>query len=205
MSSLTATPKGAATRETILDRAYGIACANGLEGLSIAPLADAVGMSKSGVFAHFGSREGLQLAVLDSAAERFGQAVLVAALSRPRGLPRLRAIMHNWFEWVRSTAGGCVLLGAASEYDDRRGPLRDRVLLNDGRWRTALRRAIDLAVECGHLEPGDGDQRVFELYAIALAVHHDAGLYGYDAARRHGDAAVERWFASRVIPAPSPR
>lgn len=198
MSTLTATPKGAATREAILDRAYAIACANGLEGLSIAPLADAVGMSKSGVFAHFGSREGLQLAVLDSAAERFGQAVLVAALPEPRGLPRLRAMMRNWFEWVRTTAGGCVLLGAATEYDDRRGPLRDRVLHNDRRWRDALRRAIDLAVEAGHLAPGDSDQRVFELYAIALAVHHDAGLYGYEVARRHGDAAVERWFAARV-------
>jgi AcrR family transcriptional regulator len=204
MIHLTATPKGAATREAILDQAYSIACANGLEGLSIAPLADAVGMSKSGVFAHFGSREGLQLAVLDSAAERFGEAVLVAALSRPRGLPRLRAIMHYWFDWVRSTSGGCVLLGAATEYDDRRGPLHDRVLRNDRRWRDALRRAIELAVDVGHLEPGDSEQRVFELFAIALGVHHDAGLYGYDSARRHGDAAVERWIASHA-PSDCPR
>ncbi len=204
MSSLTATPKGVTTRATILDRAYGIACASGLEGLSIAPLADAVGMSKSGVFAHFGSREGLQLAVLDDAAERFGNAVLVPALSQPRGRPRLRAIMHDWFEWVRTTTGGCVLLGAATEYDDRRGPLRDRVLHNDRRWRTELGRAIEQAVEAGHLAAGDGEQRVFELYAIALAVHHDAGLYGYEPARRHGEAAVDRWFALHASP-DSPR
>ena len=194
MSTLTATPKGAATRETIIDRAYAIACANGLEGLSIAPLADAVGMSKSGVFAHFGSREGLQLAVLDSAAERFGNAVLIPALSRPRGLPRLRAIMHNWFEWVRSTTGGCVLLGAATEYDDRDGPLHDRVLQNDRRWRTELRRTIEQSVDAGNLAPGDADQRVFELYGIALAVHHDAGFYGFESARERGETAVERWF-----------
>lgn len=194
MSTLTATTKGAATRETIIDRAYGIACANGLEGLSIAPLADAVGMSKSGVFAHFGSREGLQLAVLDAAAERFGNAVLVPALSQPRGLPRLRAVMHHWFEWVRNTAGGCVLLGAASEYDDRHGPLRDCVLRNDRRWRDELHRTLAQAVEAGHLAPGDSRQRVFELYAIALAVHHDAGLFGFERARAHGEAAVERWF-----------
>ena len=108
MSNLTATSKGAATREVILDRAYGIASQSGLEGLSIGPLAQVVGMSKSGVFAHFGSREDLQLAVLDSAATRFGEMVLVASLSEPRGLPRLRAIMRNWFEWVRTTVGGCI-------------------------------------------------------------------------------------------------
>lgn len=200
MSSLTATSKGAATRETIVDRAYAIACANGLEGLSIAPLAEAVGMSKSGVFAHFGSREGLQLAVLDGAAERFGNSVLIPALAQPRGLPRLRAIMRNWFEWVRNTAGGCVLLGAASEYDDRHGPLRDRVLHNDRRWRDGLRRTIAQAVDAGHLAPGDAGQRVFELYAIALAVHHDAGLYGFEPAREHGEAAVERWFVLHAPP-----
>src|SRR3546814_2822550 len=82
MSSLTATSKGAATREAILDRAYDIARFAGIEGLSIGPLAQAVGMSKSGVFAHFGSREDLQLAVLEFAATRFGEFVLVEALDR---------------------------------------------------------------------------------------------------------------------------
>ncbi len=195
MTGLTATAKGVSTREAIVGRAYAIACANGLEGLSIAPLAEAVGMSKSGVFAHFGSREGLQLAVLEEAAGRFIDSVLIPALSQPRGLPRLHAIMHNWFEWARNDAGGCVLLGAATEYDDRHGPLRDRVLQNDRRWRDELRRTIGQAVEEGHLAPGDAGQRVFELYAIALAVHHDAGLYGFAPARDHGEAAVERWFA----------
>lgn len=200
MSSPTVTAKGAATHEAILDRAYAIACAGGLEGLSIAPLAQAVGMSKSGVFAHFGSREGLQLAVLDSAAERFGTAVLIAALSQPRGLPRLRAIMRNWFDWVRGSAGGCVLLGAATEFDDRRGPVRDRVLANDRRWRAELQRTIQQAVDAGHLRAGDSGQYVFELFAIALAVHHDAGLYGFDTAHRQGVAAVERWFAAHASP-----
>ncbi len=204
MSNLTATSKGLATRETILDQAYETACANGLEGLSIAPLAQAVGMSKSGVFAHFGSREGLQLAVLDNAAERFGRAVLIPALSQPRGLPRLRAILHNWFEWVRHTAGGCVLLGAASEYDDRHGPLRDQVLRNDQRWRAELQRAIQQAVDIGELPAGDTGQYVFELYAVALAVHHDAGLYGYQAALRRGDQAVQRWLTALASQPPSP-
>lgn len=197
MNALTATPKGAATRETILDRAYEIARFAGIEGLSLGPLAQAVGMSKSGVFAHFGSREELQLAVLQSAAKRFGEYVLMAALSQPRGLPRLRAIMRNWFEWVRGNSdGGCVLLGSVAEYDDRPGALRDKVVANEQRWRDALRRAVEQAIECGHLRPGDARQYVFELYAIPLAVHHQAGLFGDDVAMGHGEHAVDRWFAT---------
>src|SRR5688572_32716048 len=99
MTTVTATTKGAATREAIIERAYEIARFAGVEGLSIGPLAQAVGMSKSGVFAHFGSREDLQLAVIESAAMRSGEAVLLPALKEPRGLPRLRAVMHHWFEW----------------------------------------------------------------------------------------------------------
>ncbi|WP_242103925.1 MULTISPECIES: TetR/AcrR family transcriptional regulator [unclassified Lysobacter] len=196
MNALTATPKGAATRETILDRAYEIARFAGIEGLSLGPLAQAVGMSKSGVFAHFGSREELQLAVLQSAATRFGEYVLIAALSQPRGLPRLRAIMRNWFEWGRLEAGGCVLVGSVSEYDDRPGPLRDQVLHNEQRWRSELQRAAQLAIDCGHLRDGDTDQYAFELYAMPLAMLHEAGLFGYERARRHGDAALERWIAA---------
>ena len=198
MSSLTATPKGAATRDAIVDRAYEIARFAGVEGLSIGPLARAVGMSKSGVFAHFGSREDLQRAVIEAAATRFGEAVFMPALAQPRGLPRLRAIMHNWFEWVRGNTGGCVLLGSVTEYDDRPGPLRDQVLQNEQRWRDLLGRAIQLAIDCGHLRDGDTGQYAFELYAFPLAVHHEAGLFGFDLARRHGEAAVERWFAAHA-------
>ena len=196
MNSLPATFKGASTREGIIDRAYEMARAAGLEGLSIGTLAQAVGMSKSGVFAHFGSREALQLAVLDSAATRFGESVLIAALSQPRGLPRLRAIMRNWFEWGRHAAGGCVLVGSVTEYDDRPGVIRDQVLHNEQRWRDALQRAAQLAIDCGHLRDGDTDQYAFELYAIPLAMVHESGLFGYERARRHGDAALERWIAA---------
>lgn len=198
MSTLTATSKGVATRDAIVDRAYEIARVSGVEGLSIGPLAQAVGMSKSGVFAHFGSREELQLAVIESAATRFGEAVLIPALSKPRGLPRLRAIMENWFEWIRGNAGGCVLMGSVTEYDDRPGPLRDRVVQNEQRWRDMLRHAIGLAIESGQLRAGDAEQYAFELYAYPLAVHHDAGLFGYEQARRRGDIAVERWLAAHA-------
>lgn len=201
MNALTATSKGIATRDAIIDKAYDIARFAGIEGLSIAPLAQAVGMSKSGVFAHFGSREELQLAVLVSAGTRFAEFVLGAALSQPRGLPRLRALMRNWFEWGRLESGGCVLVASVSEYDDRPGLLRDQVLRNEQRWRRELQRAAQLAIDCGHLRDGDTDQYAFELYAIPLAMLHEAGLFGYDHARRHGDNALERWFA---VHAPSP-
>ena len=196
MNALTATSKGAATREAILERAYEMARFAGIEGLSLGPLSQAVGMSKSGVFAHFGSREELQLAVLEAAAARFGEYVLIAALPQPRGLPRLRAIMRNWFEWGRLEAGGCVLVGSVSEYDDRPGPLRDLVVRNEQRWRSELQRAAQLAIDCGHLRDGDTDQYAFELYAMPLAMLHEAGLFGYERARRHGDAALERWIAA---------
>lgn len=189
-----ATARGTATREAIIERALEIARFSGLEGLSIGPLAQAVGMSKSGVFAHFGSREDLQLAVLDAAATRFGEAVFVPAMAARRGVPRLRTLMQHWFEWIRGNAGGCVLLGSVTEYDDRPGPLRDLVLRNEARWRELLRGALAIAVDAGHLRPGDVEQYAFELYAIALTLHHQSGLTGYESARVRGDAAVERWL-----------
>jgi AcrR family transcriptional regulator len=193
-----ASSKGAATREAIIDRAYGIACSTGLDGLSIGPLAQAVGMSKSGVFAHFGSREGLQLAVLESAGLRFGNYVLVPALKAVRGLPRLRAIIDRWFDWVRhSNDGGCLYLAAVSEFDDRPGAIRDSLLQHETRWRNELARAIGLAIETGELQSDtDPQQLAFEIYSLALIVHHDAGLFGYETAQARGLRAFERLIRS---------
>lgn len=197
MNVMTATSKGAATRDAIIDRAYGIACAAGLEGLSIGPLAQAVGMSKSGVFAHFGSREELQMAVLDEAGERFVAFVLRPALKQPRGLARLRAILEAWYDWVRQSEGSCLLLSAASEYDDRPGPLRDRLVQHEGRWREAIARAVALSIDTGELAADtDPDQMAFELYSLALGVHHDAGLFGFELAAGRGRRALERLFRS---------
>lgn len=187
-----ATSKGAATREAILDRAYMIAASAGLEGLSIGPLADAVDMSKSGVFAHFGSREELQLAVLDLAADRFGEHTLIPALAQPRGLPRLRALLANWLDWLRRDRGGCLVLTAASEYDDRPGPLRDRMIHHHLRLRQMLARAVAMAVETGELRPDlDSDQAAFELSTIALSVQHDMAISDLDSAMQRGQRMLE--------------
>ena len=206
MNLLTATSKGAATREAIIERAYGIACSAGLEGLSIGPLAQAVGMSKSGVFAHFGSREDLQMAVLDAAGQRFVAHVLLPALKQPRGLARLRAILEAWYDWVRQSEGSCLLLSAASEYDDRPGVLRDRLVQHEQRWRQEIARAVGLAIETGELAGDtDPDQMAFELAGLALVVHHDAGLFGFELAAGRGRRALERLFRSYApSPAPAP-
>lgn len=194
MTVAPATAKGAATREAILEHAYLIACSAGLEGLSIGALAHASGMSKSGVFAHFGSREDLQLAVLDTAAQRFVAHVFEPALRKPRGLARLRTIIEQWFDWVRhEDDGGCLFLAAVSEYDDRPGPQRDLLLQQDRQWRKALAHAVSLAIDAGELRPDvDIEQLVFEIYALPLLVHHDAGLYGFEVACSRGLRAYDR-------------
>ncbi|MBA8884427.1 TetR/AcrR family transcriptional regulator [Dokdonella fugitiva] len=197
MASQPASSKGAATRELIIDRAYAIASRQGLEGLSIGDLAQAVGMSKSGVFAHFGSREDLQLAVLDEGGRRFGEFVLVPALRKPRGLVRLRAIIDGWFDWVRENQHGCLVMSAISEYDSRPGPLHDAVVARVQRWRSDTTRATQMAIDSGELRADTDPQQIsFEIFGIALALHHDTRLFDPKLARTQAERAIERLFAA---------
>jgi len=191
------TGKGLTTRELILEKAYELAREDGLEGLSIGALALSTGMSKSGVFAHFGSREQLQLALLEWVAARFLEFTKAPAVREARGLPRLRKIAERWCEWGRIHQSGCVLLSAAVEYDGRDGALRQAVLRQQSDWRDELRRAIKLAMGAGHLRAdSDPTQLAFEIYALMLGLHHDAGLFGYEEARHRTDIALERLFSS---------
>ena len=193
--------KGEATRDAIVDQAYDNARRNGLEGLSIGTVATAVGMSKSGVFAHFGSREDLQMAVLEAACARFVAHVMTPALKARRGLARLRVIIANWCDWARHTDGHCVLLGAVSEFDGRPGALRERVVHYQARWRSELARAIRIAVDAGELPPGtDAEQFAFEIYGVLLVLHHDAGLFGYDGALVRAERAYARLVDSYSNP-----
>lgn len=197
MPTSTATSKGAATRDLILDRAYAIACRNGVEGLSIGELALAAGMSKSGVFAHFGSREALQLAVIEQGARRFGEKVLIRSLKQARGMPRLRAIVQYWFDWVRNNRQGCLIMGAVSEYDSRPGPLRDAVVEAMRHWREATARAVSLAIEAGELRKDtDASQIAFEIFGVALALHQDTRLFEARRARAQAEKAIDRLFKS---------
>src|ERR1700716_3952855 len=154
MVSGNAKTKGERPRAAILDEALRLVSKAGLEGLTIGSLADATGMSKSGLFAHFGSREDLQLAVLEHAAQRYGNKVFLPVLKIERGLPRLRALFQRWLEWTLESGlpGGCIMISAANEYDDRPGPIRDAVIANQNRGRALSEKAVRLAVEEGHLK-----------------------------------------------------
>lgn len=164
------------TRAAILDVALDLASRDGLEGLTIGLLADRMNMSKSGVFAHFGSREDLQLEVLKLYHRRFEQEVFYPSIKEPRGLPRLRAMFAHWVKRVSiEIASGCIYISGAVEYDDRPGPIREELVAMVGAWQGALLRATEQAIECGHLKAGtDAQQLVYETYGLILAVHHDA-------------------------------
>lgn len=197
-SASTPTTKGEQTRAAILDEALKVASKLGLEGLTIGGLAEATGMSKSGLFAHFGSREDLQLAVLEHAAQRFGDTVLLPVLKIERGLPRLRAMFQRWLDWTIASGlpGGCIMIAAAAEYDDRPGPIRDAVIANQHRGNAVTQKAVRLAIEEGHLKRGtDPEQIAFELLGIVLASHNHRRLLGDREARRRALTALEELIA----------
>lgn len=174
-----ATTKGEETRALILDTALRMVSRLGLEALSIGGLAGEVGMSKSGLFAHFDSKEDLQLAVLQTAVDRFIAEVISPALKAPRGEPRVRALFEGWMDWedAEYQPGGCVFLATANELDDRPGPLRDQLAASQRDWLEALATAARIAVEEGHFrEDLDTRQFAYDLYSIILAYHHFSRL-----------------------------
>ncbi len=168
--------KGRQTKAAIVDAALGLATQIGLEGLSIGALAEVMQMSKSGVFAHFGSREELQISVVREYHTRFEEEVFFPALTAPRGLPRLRALFDNWMQRTSvELDSGCIYISGAVEFDDRPGPVRDALASSVNTWLDAMRRAVDLAVAEGHLLPEtDATQMGFEIHAQILALHYEA-------------------------------
>lgn len=175
-SGARAVHKGQQTRASILDAALSLASQKGLEGLSIGTLADITGMSKSGVFAHFGSREELQMSVIREYHARFEEEVFYPSLREARGLPRLEAMFRRWLARVSvEIDSGCIYISGAVEFDDRPGPVRDALVDMVRTWHTGLARAITLAREEGHLRADtDACQMLFELHGLVLALHHDA-------------------------------
>lgn len=168
--------KGELTRIAILEMALALASREGLEGLTIGLLADRMNMSKSGVFAHFGSREDLQLAVLRQYHHQFEQEVFYPSMREPRGLPRLQAMFAHWIGRVTvEIASGCIYISGAVEYDDRPGAIRAELVGMVQAWQGALHRCVVQATEMGHLRSdADPQQLVYEMYGLILALHHDA-------------------------------
>ncbi|HBI69663.1 MAG TPA: TetR family transcriptional regulator [Massilia sp.] len=168
--------KGEQTRAAILDVALELASRNGLEGLTIGLLADRMNMSKSGVFAHFGSREDLQMEVLKLYHHRFEQEVFFPSVKEPRGLPRLESMFARWVKRVSvEIASGCIYISGAVEYDDRPGPIREALVAMVRAWQGALLRAVQQSIDVGALQADtDPQQLVYEMYGLILALHHDA-------------------------------
>jgi AcrR family transcriptional regulator len=180
--------KGAATRAAILERAVDLASVEGLEGLTIGRLAADLEMSKSGLFAHFGSKQELQLAAVDAAARRFAAAVIEPAMSSPEGAPRLRAIADAYLAHLDRNAysGGCFWAATSVEYDDRPGPVRDAVATALDAWLGELERQARIA---GATEPG---RVAFELYAVVMAANSRYRLTGDRVAFDYARQAIDR-------------
>ena len=195
--------KGQQTRAAILDAALTLASHMGLEGLSIGALAEVTQMSKSGVFAHFGSREELQISVIREYHRRFEEEVFFPSMTEPRGLPRLRALFERWVRRVSvELDSGCIYISGAVEFDDRPGPVRDALADMVLAWQSALERAIHQAVEEGHLRPDtDPLQLLFETHGLILALHHDARFLrlsgAVDRARTGFDRILGHYAAPR--------
>lgn len=168
--------KGQQTKAAIVDAALGLATQVGLEGLSIGALAEVTGMSKSGVFAHFGSREELQISVIREYHTRFEDEVFFPAMRLERGLPRLRAMFANWMKRTSAELdSGCIYISGAVEFDDRPGPVRDALAQSVNIWLAAMNRAVVQAQQAGHLRADADEQQVaFEIHALILALHYEA-------------------------------
>lgn len=195
----TKTHRSGLTLTAILDTAIDMAAENGLESLTIGEVAKRLGLSKSGVFSRVGSREALQIAVIEEYDRRFLQDVFVPAMREPRGLPRLNAIMRLWLQRARDVEirQGCIYCAGAFEYDDRDGPLRDKLLEGVQGWRTALKRSVIQAIDAGHLPPTtDAEQIVFEMDGLFVALMRDARFLRDPRAADRAWAAYERMIRS---------
>ncbi len=198
--------KGQQTKAAIIDAALGLASQIGLEGLSIGALAEVTGMSKSGVFAHFGSREELQISVIREYHDRFESEVFYPAMQHDRGVPRLQAMFDNWMvQTSNEIDSGCIYISGAVEFDDRAGPVREALASSVTSWQAALRRAVQQSQEAGHLmREVEPLQVAFEVHGLILALHYEARFLkvpgAADRARQGFARILERYRLLSVAP-----
>lgn len=204
--------KGERTRQEILAVAADLASAEGLEGLTIGRLASTLGMSKSGLYAHFGSKEDLQLAVVDRARQGFEATVLAPVEGAPDGLPRVHALLTSWAESIEHSEyrGGCFFAAASAEFDDRPGPVRDEIARLTKLWIDLLRQEFQTAQALRHLRPqADPAQMAFEVHAFVQEANWARQLLGdeeaFARAGRSIRACLEREATAkgkRLLPSP---
>jgi AcrR family transcriptional regulator len=191
--------KGAATKDRIIESALRTASVEGLEGISLGRLAADVGMSKSGLFAHFQSKEELQLDVLQAAAGRFVDVVVRPAMGEARGEPRVRSLFEHWLVWERheSLPGGCVFMHAAAELDDRPGPARDALVSWQQQWLDVLAKAARIAIDAGHFRPDlDPQLFAFQQLGLVLGYYHARRLLNDPQAEAHVRQAFDALVAA---------
>jgi AcrR family transcriptional regulator len=197
--------KGARTRATILTAAVETASLGGFDGLNLKPLADRVGMTKSGLYAHFGSKEALQIATLEHAAELFQTRVVAPAKTEPAGLPRLEGVFERWLEWPGNAGlpGNCPFFAGVVEFDDAPGPVRERLVRLFRDFRQVVEQLVASAIRHGHLRPDtDPAQFAHELLALRYAHHWAHGFMRDPAALARTRKAFAR-LVGRAIPEPA--
>lgn len=191
--------KGESTRAAIVEKGVSLATQVGLEGLTIGRLATDLGLSKSGLFAHFRSKEALQIQVLDAAAERFVDEVVKPAVREPRGEPRVRALFDRWLAWTKTNSGpgGCLFVAAAAELDDRPGPVRDRLVALQKGWLEMVAIVFRTGVTEGVFRPDlDPEEFAHDLYSVMLGFHHASRLMRDPRAENRANAAFGRLLSS---------
>lgn len=197
--------KGEETRQAILSRAFELSTVVGVSGLSIGRLAEATGLSKSGLFAHFGSKEALEVAVVGEASRQFVQEVMVPALREPRGEPRVRALFERWLTWGQRP-GGCFFVGASAELDDRPGLPRDALVQACKDWIDELTKAARIAKSEGHFRSDlDPEQFAFEEYGVMLGAHTFLKFMRDPASLDRAHEAFERLLDAARAPSHRPR
>ena len=167
-------PRGERTKSAILRCAVDLASVEGLEGLSIGRLAEKLNMSKSGLFAHFGSKQELQLETIEAARQIFIEEIIRPALAQPEGMLQLWALCDGWLSHVEREvfAGGCFFTAAAFEFDSRKGPIRNRIAEIMKIWIAKLQVAVEVAQKAGQLDPKvDAAQLAFEMNSLAMGAH----------------------------------
>ena len=196
--------KGDQTRQAILKQAVALASQLGLDRLSIGRLAETLGMSKSGLFAHFRSKETLQIQTLDFAKAEFVDGVVRPALAQPRGLPRVRALFEHWLAWARlAPRQGCVFVAAATELDDQPGRVRDHLVQSQRDWLDVIANCFRTGIAEGHFEAeSDPQQFAQDLYGVMLAYHHAARLLRDPDAEARARRAFEALLSGAALHEP---
>lgn len=192
--------KGEETRAAILKAALCHASAAGFEAITIGTLAEKTGMSKSGLFAHFGSKEELQIATLDEAIRRFNEVTTYPALAEPRGLQRLNAMCDNWLLWTaRCDLSGCPMMTAITEFDDKPGAVRDALLAHMQRMQASLVKSVQMTIDTGEFAADcDPEQMAFEFFGILASCYRSRNLFHDKLANVRARKAFDRLFASAL-------